>query len=95
MTGDINCPYCDAELNICHDDGQGFKEDVAYEMECSECEKNFVYYTSISYSYSSHKADCLNGQPHNLKVLHDCKNCTIYNCVDCDFDKYDWKEPTQ
>ncbi len=25
---DINCPYCDAELDICHDDGFGYEEGV-------------------------------------------------------------------
>jgi ssDNA-binding Zn-finger/Zn-ribbon topoisomerase 1 len=35
---DVNCPYCDAELEINHDDGNGCHEDRIYTQECPECE---------------------------------------------------------
>jgi hypothetical protein len=61
---DINCPYCAANLEICHDDGFGFEEDVAHQMECYECEKYFVFYTSIMYCYHAEPAECLNDGNH-------------------------------
>ena len=63
---DIECPYCEAGLEVCHDDGQGYDEDRAHEMQCSACEKHFVFYTSISFHYRPSKADCLNGSPHKF-----------------------------
>jgi len=68
---DVNCPYCGSEEEICHDDGYGYEEDKAHEQQCSNCEKNIVFYTSISFSYEAEKADCLNGAPHVLEpVFH-------------------------
>jgi hypothetical protein len=29
---DIECPYCDAENEVCHDDGYGYEEGKAHEM---------------------------------------------------------------
>ena len=81
---DTNCPYCNAEIDIDHDDGEGFEEGVGHEQECPECEQTFVYYTSISFSYSTHKADCLNDGvcDYELSNTHpkfltemQCKNC--------------------
>ncbi len=65
---DLNCPYCDAELNICHDDGFGYEEGVNHQMECGECEKSFVFQTSILFYYEAEKADCLNDGKHNWKI---------------------------
>ena len=58
------CPYCEKENEINHDDGYGFDEDEIYEQQCDHCDKHFAYYTSISYSYSTRRADCLNGRKH-------------------------------
>lgn len=57
---DINCPYCQAGLNIKHDDGYGREENELYQQECSHCNKIFVYTTDIIYIYNTQKADCLN-----------------------------------
>ena len=68
---DVNCPYCNAEIDICHDDGQGYSEDVLHNQQCSECEKYFVFNTAISFDYYPEKADCLNGSDHVWnKVTH-------------------------
>jgi transposase-like protein len=67
---DINCPYCDAELYVCHDDGYGYEENVNHQMECHKCEKSFVFQTSISFYYEAEKADCLNDGNHNWKKNH-------------------------
>lgn len=64
---DLNCPYCNAELEVCHDDGQGYEEDVNHQMQCDECGKNFVFQTSISFYYEPFKADCLNDKEHKFE----------------------------
>jgi len=65
---DINCPYCDAELDINHDDGFGYGEGVKHQMNCLYCEKSFVFETSISFYYEPEKADCLNDGNHDYKL---------------------------
>lgn len=81
---DLNCPYCDAELSVCHDDGFGYEEDVRHEMTCRECEKSFVFSTWISFHYEALKADCLNGAPHRLKQTNTYpRQFTKMRCIDC------------
>ena len=36
---DMNCPYCNAEQDVNHDDGEGYDESQKHEHECSECGK--------------------------------------------------------
>jgi len=66
---DLECPYCEKELEINHDDGFGYEEGVKHKMECSHCQMFFVFETSISFYYEPKKADCLNGGKHNWKIL--------------------------
>ncbi len=61
---DLECPYCDAELKVNHDDGFGYAEDESHEMECDKCEKSFTFQTHINFSYHPSKADCLNTGHH-------------------------------
>lgn len=81
---DVECPYCEACVEINHDDGYGYEEDGNYEQECGECEKVFAYTTWITVHHSAKKADCLNGAPHQYK-----KTATYppefarMHCVDC------------
>jgi len=86
---DLECPYCDTELEVCHDDGFGYEEDKAHEMECSNCGKNFTFQTSIVFYYSPEKADCLNGSPHPFGEWrklwdHEGKRCEWRSCKTCD-----------
>lgn len=87
---DLECPYCDAPNEVCHDDGQGYEEGKAHEMTCGDCGKNFVFQTSISFYYSPEKADCLNGSPHRFgewrKMWLNAKLDEIQDrrCKDCD-----------
>jgi hypothetical protein len=82
---DLNCPYCGTELEVNHDDGHGYEEDVKHQMECGDCEKSFVFLTSISYYYEAEKADCLNGDPHKWKAQTVFpKECTQMECEHCD-----------
>ena len=66
---DINCPYCGHGQDVCHDDGFGYAEDEAHEMECYECEKMFVFNTMISFNYEANRADCLNGGSHSWEPI--------------------------
>lgn len=65
----LECPYCNHRQDADHDDGYGFTEDRAHDMSCEECRKKFVFYTSITYNYETHKADCLNGSPHDFQTV--------------------------
>ena len=85
---DLECPYCEAKLNVCHDDGFGYEEGMRHEMQCSECDKNFVFETSISFDYEPEKAECLNGQPHrptDSRILNQGYPDYL-KCQDCDYE---------
>lgn len=85
---DMQCPYCGADQEVCHDDGQGYSEDARHEHECSECEKTFVYTTTISFHYRPKKADCLNEAPHTLKMSRTWpKEYSRMKCEHCDFER--------
>jgi transposase-like protein len=64
---DIECPYCDHDIEINHDDGFGYDEGVTHQYQCPSCEKSFVFTTSISFYYDAEKADCLNDGEHEWK----------------------------
>ena len=82
---DVECPYCGSQQEINHDDGYGYDEDVVFSQECTECEKTFVYTTSIIYNHSAAKAPCLNGSDHKYKpTITTPKECTRMRCVWCD-----------
>jgi len=81
---DLECPYCEKELNICHDDGFGYAEDVKHQMECDNCGKSFVFQTSISFYYEPEKADCLNDGNHDYKMTATApKEFTQIECTMC------------
>lgn len=61
---DITCPYCSAEIDICHDDGYGYEEDRIHQQECGKCRHTFTFTTSISFTYEPKAAACLNGGDH-------------------------------
>ena len=85
---DMKCPYCGADQDVCHDDGAGYDEGVCHEHTCSKCEKTFVFCTTISFSYVPHKADCLNGADHDLKMsaTHP-KQYSKMRCRSCDYER--------
>jgi hypothetical protein len=66
---DVECPYCEFWNEINHDDGAGHEEGVAHTQECCNCEKIFVFYTSLIFNYSAKKAPCQNGEAHKLKPI--------------------------
>lgn len=82
---DVNCPYCNAEQDICHDDGFGYEQDVKNEQQCRACNKYFTFITSILYHYEVKKADCLNGAEHDFKPRNTFpKEYTKMQCSMCE-----------
>lgn len=65
---ELECPYCESEFDICHDDGFGYEEGIKHQIECPHCGKSFVFETSISFYYEAEKADCLNDGKHDYKL---------------------------
>ena len=81
---DIECPYCEHEQEINHDDGYGYEEGELYQQQCSNCDKFFVYTTSISYYHEATKADCLNDSEHTFRATSTYpKECTRMECTQC------------
>jgi hypothetical protein len=81
---DLECPYCNAEQNVNHDDGYTYTEGVKHEMQCCSCEKYFVYQTSISFYYEPEKADCLNDTEHDFQpTITYPKEFTKMECTMC------------
>ena len=67
---DVECPYCEEQVEINHDDGYGYEEGKTYEQECSHCGKTFVYTTGIIFVYTTGIAPCKNGENHEWKQVH-------------------------
>ena len=86
---DINCPYCNGEIENCHDDGFGYEEDELHEQQCHHCDKYFVFMTAIIFDYTAYKADCLNGSDHKLEpVTHNPKVYPDWKrCSDCGYEE--------
>lgn len=66
MAHDLYCPYCDAEIEVCNDDGFGLDESRPWPMDCPHCSNVFVFRSSVSWTYVAMRADCLNGGEHNM-----------------------------
>lgn len=81
---DLECPYCQTEHTVDHDDGFGYEQDVKHQMECENCGKSFVFQTSILFLYEAEKADCLNEDDHIWKA-NTCypKQFTTMECESC------------
>lgn len=84
---DTNCPYCDAEVEINHDDGYGYDEGKTHQQTCQNCDKTFAYTTEISFYYDTTKADCMNGGAHDYKEVKQYgwpEPRTLLRCTDCE-----------
>ena len=81
----VECPYCDADVEINHDDGFGYEEDVNHEIDCDCCGKTFIFQTGIIYVFTSAKADCLNDDNHKWKKSRTSPSAfTKMHCETCD-----------
>lgn len=88
MSRDMKCPYCNADQEVCHDDGAGYEEDVLHEHTCSECDKSFVFTTATVHYYHPYKADCLNGSPHDLHLTNTFpREHSRMKCRTCDYER--------
>lgn len=85
---DVECPYCNAGLEICHDDGEGYEEGLLYQQECCYCDKVFVFRTTITFNYTAERAACLNGGRHNYKkTITFPPEAARLQCVMCEEEK--------
>ena len=85
---DMECPYCGDEQKVCHDDEHGYDEGVRHEHNCTNCKKTFVFTTVISFDFTPHKADCLNGAPHELKMsVTFPRRYSRMCCRHCDYER--------
>ena len=90
---DLNCPYCGADCEVCHDDGDGYDEGRRHEMTCHSCDKNFVFTTSIHFYYEPEKADCLNDAPHELELTSTFpREFARMECKHCDYSRKSTEE---
>lgn len=55
--GDVNCPHCGTELEITYDDKFECCETREDELQCNECEQNFILTTTIEFHYEARKTD--------------------------------------
>lgn len=85
---DMECPYCGADQEVCHDDGHGYAEGVKHEHTCSECEKTFTFQTTIVLYYEAAKADCLNGSEHELVFRRSWpQQYSRMGCKHCEYER--------
>lgn len=88
MSHDFKCPYCNAPFEVCHDDGHGYEEGVMHHDECGACDKQFVFFTSISLHFEPEKADCLNDGKHIWKAQRTFPvEYTRMRCETCDAER--------
>ena len=77
---DVKCPYCGNEQEINHDDGYGYEESVTHEQNCGNCDEEFHFETSITFSYQVY---CRDGD-HDMEPFGD-KWPDMYHCEKCEF----------
>ena len=83
--GTVECPYCGEEKEIDHTVEEYYDQEKTHQIQCGNCEKYFVFTTSISFFYSSEKADCLNDGNHYYVPTHTYpKAFTEMRCCMCD-----------
>ena len=85
---DLNCPYCDENISVCHDDGYEDTEDLRHEQKCPKCTKLFLFRTYIKINYESSVAECLNTGSHLWFLSTTYTRCrTRWLCQTCDATK--------
>lgn len=65
---DLQCPYCNHDIDLRLDDGFGYDEDVKWQYECPSCEKSFYFTTTISISHEAFPAPCIDSGEHNFEM---------------------------
>ena len=82
---DVECPYCDHEQDIDHDDGYGYAENETFFQECEECGKTFSFTTSVHYYHDAAECPCKNGEDHNWEEIHGCPDWYFLNKRRCSY----------
>lgn len=77
---DVNCPYCESEQEINHDDGYGYEESQSHEQRCISCDKDFNFTTAISFNY---EVFCSDG--HDMEDCGSDKHPDLFYCSRCDY----------
>jgi DNA-directed RNA polymerase subunit RPC12/RpoP len=77
---DVNCPYCNKEQEINHDDGYGYEEDDHHKQWCIDCDKEFEFTTSIIYHYNVY---CKDGD-HKMEQSAFAEHKELFSCENCD-----------
>ena len=80
---DLQCPYCEEELD---DPDDAYEPERDYEHSCPHCDKSFVFQVEYTRHYSANKAECLNGGEHRYKErkLYGTGEPLIrWRCEDC------------
>ncbi len=75
MSHDVKCPYCKAGQDICHDDGFGYSEGEDHEMQCGECDKMFLFQTSIMMHYDVYCQEKDHVMSAHTVDFYTCDNC--------------------
>ena len=57
----LECPYCQSNLE---DPDDCWETDQTYELQCTYCEKEFVFHVDYTINYYPRQAACLNGADH-------------------------------
>ncbi len=66
---DVNCPYCNAEIEV-YDWAENKKEGEYFERECPECNKNIFVCFETTPNFSAEEAPCLNGEEHKWSKVY-------------------------
>lgn len=73
--GDMQCPYCGADQEVCHDDGAGYSEDTRHEHTCSmDRRDNNTCAEVISREAMRANARLISAAPDMLEVLQRIAN---------------------
>ena len=79
MCDKVECPYCEFDNEVSHDDWENYTEEKYTETQCWECDKYFQISTSISYYHEWYKLPCSNCEPDKWKQIiwwvERCKYC--------------------
>ena len=62
----LKCPYCKNEMN---NGKKYFGRREKRTITCPECDKTFVAKLDYEPLFGAHKAPCLNGGKHDLKII--------------------------
>ena len=77
------CPYCGHNCGDYFDDCH--EQDVEYEHECENCEKNFIFTISYYPSFTESKAPCLNGEGHKFSQICGVPEEAFKDKYKCDY----------